>query len=148
MAQLKLRAPPRPVVLIVEDDAWMGTIAGELLEYEGFAVVTAADGRAGLAMAERLKPAVIVLDLGLPLVSGGELLRRLRARPKLRKTPVIVVSGHAGRLPDAILEQVAAALRKPIDVTELIERVHEAVGQQPVLASGKADGKADGWTRP
>ena len=59
----------KPLVLIVEDDPWICGISSELLEDEGFAVASAPDGEAGLNRAVRLRPAAILLDLGLPHMS-------------------------------------------------------------------------------
>jgi len=84
----------QPLVLIVEDDPWIRDISGELLEDEGFAIASAPDGRAGLAIAERLRPTVILLDLGLPLLSGSEFLAHLRQSHSLATTPVILVTGQ------------------------------------------------------
>jgi CheY-like chemotaxis protein len=114
----------RPLVLIVEDDPWIRSISHELLEDEGFAIATAADGKAGLSMAEQLGPAVILLDLGLPHMSGNELLECLRRRPSLRRTPVIVVSTQEPS--ESVAARANGFLRKPVDLTELMHRVRQA----------------------
>jgi len=124
--------PERPLILIVEDDVWIRFIAGALLEEEGFAIARAADGQAGLEMAERLHPAVILLDLGLPRVSGREFLRRLRSHTGLDRTPVIVVSGQTEPLSDSIVTLADHVLRKPVDVTELIDLAHQASRRERV----------------
>jgi CheY-like chemotaxis protein len=126
------RQPDKPLILIIEDDVWIRGIAGALLEDEGFAIASAADGQAGLAMAQRLKPAVILLDLGLPRLSGGEFLTRMRTRPDLQGIPVVVVSGQAEPVPDSVAAQADSVLRKPVDMTELIEHVQHALGSSPV----------------
>jgi CheY-like chemotaxis protein len=133
------REPEKPLILIVEDDIWIRSIAGALLEDEGFATATAADGQAGLSMAERLHPAVILLDLGLPRVSGSEFLRRIRSRAGLQRTPVIVVSGQTETLSDKLATLADGVLRKPVDMAELIEHVCQALGRKRVglgVASG------------
>jgi CheY-like chemotaxis protein len=116
----------KPLVLIVEDDPWIRGISSELLEDEGFAIASAADGQTGLTMAERLRPAAILLDLGLPRMAGAQFLKHLRARASLRGTPVIVVSG----LPLAFSQDASTLadgfLRKPFDLTQLLHEVHAA----------------------
>src|SRR5947209_3011511 len=119
------REPEKPLILIVEDDVWIRHIAGALLEDEGFATARAADGQAGLGMAERLHPALILLDPRLPKASGSEFLTRLRSQTGLQGTPVIV-------------------LRNPVDVAELIEQVHEASGREH---AGRAL-RPDRWLSP
>jgi two-component system response regulator QseB len=113
----------RPLVLIVEDDPWIRDISSELFADEGFAVLSAADGEAGLHIAERIRPAVILLDLGLPHMSGSEFLNCLRSRASLRQIPVIVVSGQ----PEERLRSATALadgfLRKPVDLSQLMHQV-------------------------
>lgn len=116
----------KPLVLIVEDDPWIRELAGELLEDEGFAIATAADGHAGLAMAETLHPAVVLLDLGLPRMSGGEFLAHLRENASLCETPVIVVSGQSGALSADVSAQANQVLRKPFDLNALLEGLRKA----------------------
>ena len=115
-----------PLVLIVEDDPWIRGISSVLLEDEGFAIASAPDGEAGLNMAERLRPAAILLDLGLPRMSGAEFLRRLRSRDSLRRTPVIVVSGQSGPVSQGVTALADAFLRKPVDLAELMHHVGAA----------------------
>ena len=126
------REPEKPLILIVEDDVWIRHIAGALLEDEGFATARAADGQAGLGMAERLHPALILLDLGLPRVSGSEFLTRIRSVAGLQRTPVIVVSGQTEALSDKVAMLADGVMRKPVDMAELIEKVRQALGREPV----------------
>jgi CheY-like chemotaxis protein len=124
--------PEKPLILIIEDDSWTRSIASELLEAEGFSVARAADGQAGLDLAERLDPAAIVLDLGLPRMSGSEFLEHLRARQTSRRTAVIVVSGQSEPSSTRVTSLADHVLRKPVDVTELIELVERAVSARYV----------------
>ena len=84
------RTLARPLVLIVEDDPWIQAIASELLEDEGFATASATNGEIGLTMAEKLRPAVILLDLGLRAKTGTEFLRYMH-RQDFSRDP-----GHRG----------------------------------------------------
>ncbi len=123
---IERRHGTKPLVLIIEDDPWVRSISSELLEDEGFAVASAGDGQDGLNAAERLRPAAILLDLGLPNTSGGEVLRRLRARAPLRGTPVIIVSGQPAAFAQDAIALANGFLRKPFDLTELMQRVQAA----------------------
>ncbi|HLF40213.1 MAG TPA: response regulator, partial [Acidimicrobiia bacterium] len=79
-------------VLVVEDDAASRQMMRRTLEREGFAVVEAADGQAGLdAVAERV-PALILLDLLMPVMDGFEFVARLHERQEWRSIPVVVVT--------------------------------------------------------
>ena len=117
-------------MLIVEDDLWIQRIAADLLEDDGFEIATATDGEAGLHLAETIRPDVILLDLGLPRMSGATFLEYLRAHPSLGDTPVIVVSGQAEALAPRVGRLADGVLRKPFDVTELTARVHDATTPQ------------------
>ena len=61
-------------VLVVEDDPWIRSLMADLLAGEGYAVVQAADGKAGLNLAEQHDPDVILLDLAMPEKSGLDVL--------------------------------------------------------------------------
>jgi two-component system phosphate regulon response regulator PhoB len=123
---IERRHPTKPLVLIVEDDPWIRSISSELLEDEGFAVASAGDGQDGLNTAERLRPAAILLDLGLPNMAGREFLSRLRARASLCRTPVIIVSGQPAAFSQDEIALADGFLRKPFDLTELMQQVQAA----------------------
>jgi CheY-like chemotaxis protein len=104
----------RAPVLIVEDDDDLRRMMAEWLRGQGHPVVEARDGREGLAKLVAFKPAVVLLDLKMPRMSGRQ-FRRLQRRledSSLASIPVIVVSG----LPDAT-EQA-----KVLDATDIIEK--------------------------
>ena len=77
-------------VLMIEDEQALQQILGDLLTSEGFEIVQAYDGEAGLAMAKSEKPDLILLDLRLPKKDGFEVLKDLRADENLGNTPVVV----------------------------------------------------------
>ncbi len=80
-------------VLIVEDDAALGSFLGRGLELDGHQVSLVTDGEAALEFAERLRPEVMVLDLGLPRMDGLEVLTEMGRR--FRSTSVMVLTGRA-----------------------------------------------------
>src|SRR5438093_4150854 len=79
-------------MLIVEDDQIVGSIYRHKFQVEGFQVELALDGDAGLKAVEGFKPDVVILDLMLPKLNGGEVLKRLRAKPETKSLPVIVLT--------------------------------------------------------
>jgi CheY-like chemotaxis protein len=112
-------------VLIVEDHADSRELLAEFLEALGYEVDVAEHGLQAL---ERLRgaprPAVMVLDLMMPVMSGWELMRYVREDPALRSLPVVVVSGagDAHPLPEGIL----GAVNKPVDLDALHHFIREA----------------------
>src|SRR3954469_13827637 len=79
------------VVLVVDDDPEIRDVVRWLLEDEGWTVETASDGRDALEQAARMRPALIVLDMGLPIMGGEEVARRLH-QDYPDPPPIIVVS--------------------------------------------------------
>jgi CheY-like chemotaxis protein len=79
-------------VLLVDDNPVVIAVYRSGLSMAGFTVDTANDGEAALATAAATIPDVIVLDLMLPIIDGFEVLRRVRADPRLMHVPVIVFS--------------------------------------------------------
>lgn len=79
-------------VLLVDDNPVVMAVYRSGLSMAGFTVDAAADGEAALAQAAATIPDVIVLDLMLPKIDGLEVLRRVRADPRLKDVPVIVFS--------------------------------------------------------
>lgn len=95
-----------------------------MLELEGFRVATALDASAGLVLAEEMRPQAIILDMRMPIISGIQFLRQVRARPHLVNVPVAIVTGDYF-LSDAIQEELkvlGAALRfKPLWLEDLVK---------------------------
>jgi CheY-like chemotaxis protein len=78
------------VVLVIDDDPSTRDLLTRFLAREGFTVRVAADGRSGLALAELLKPRVILLDVTMPRMDGWEVLRSLKSDPRLAAIPVVM----------------------------------------------------------
>ena len=79
-------------VLIIDDDRIIASIYRTKLRQEGFAAEVAADGEQALALASRIKPTAILLDLMLPKMSGIDVLKAIRADTAFAETPVVVLS--------------------------------------------------------
>ncbi len=110
----------RPRVLIIDDDPDQRQILSVALEADQ-EVLTAADGLDGYSMACADRPSVIVLDVMMPLVDGWTVLRKLRANPRTKDTPIVIATALDA---EAVTEEasrlrVSAVLRKPIDLQVL-----------------------------
>ena len=124
-------------ILLVEDDQLLGSSTRQGLEQEGFLVDWLTDGRSAAIATSTQRYDVIVLDLGLPGVSGDELLRRWRARRE--RTPVVVLTAR-GDVADRVSMLESGAddyLIKPFDLLELCARLR-AVTRRATGESGAA----------
>ena len=95
MALTGKKTPARhhvPVILVIEDELSVASALREMLEERGYVVEIANDGIEGIRKAMSLKPAAIVLDLGLPRQNGLQVLEKLRASKSAFSIPVIVLS--------------------------------------------------------
>ncbi len=117
-----------PRVLIVDDDSSTADSFSRTLRLEGYEVWAGLSAEEGLALAQTHQPHAIVLDLRMPLTSGLQLLRALRAIPGLATTPVAIVTGDYG-LDDEMRDEISALgaeLRfKPIWIEELVTLARE-----------------------
>ncbi len=108
------------VVLVIEDDADTNEMIVDLLAAEGYTCLAALDGEEGLRLMQKHEPALVVLDLQLPGMSGAELLVRKMATGALAEIPVVVMTGLS-TVPK--LDNVVATLRKPFTIDEIVDLV-------------------------
>jgi len=106
-------------VLVVEDDRDIRACVAEVLSAEGFRVLEAQNGRDGLTLLESERPAVVVLDLMMPVMSGWEFRLEQKCRPEVAGIPVIVMTAYSSTV------DADRFLSKPFDVDELVEAVHQ-----------------------
>jgi adenylate cyclase len=118
-----MRTPPR--ILIVDDNPANVKILQTRLAAEGYEIITATDGEAGLAAAREQTPDLILLDVMMPKLDGFEVCRRLRAHPDFPFTPIILVTALADSK-DVVAGLTAGGdeyLTKPVDHAALAARV-------------------------
>jgi two-component system cell cycle response regulator DivK len=86
---------PNPLILVVEDFDDAREMYRDYLEFAGFRVETARDGREAIEKARALQPDLILMDLSLPGIDGWEATRLLKAAPETRQIIIIALSAHA-----------------------------------------------------
>ena len=114
-------------VLVVEDHADVREMLTVLLETEGFSVRTAANGAEALRQLHEARPALILLDLMMPVMSGDQFRERQLADPALRDVPVICMTAAHDGLARAERLRADAFFPKPVDFESLIGAVREHV---------------------
>lgn len=114
---------PLPV-LVVDDDPDIRDGVADVLSLSGYSVITAENGRAALdLLAMRPLPALILLDLMMPVMDGWAFLAEVRASERLAPIPVVILSAmERSRVP-----QSAGYLRKPFDLDDLLSIVERHV---------------------
>src|ERR1700675_3094043 len=110
-------------VLVIDDDPSLRDTIGLLLEKEGFRPVLAEDGKTGFKQALTLKPALILVDLRMPGMSGIEVCKQMRAAGM--KTPLIVLSAIGDEMDKVLLLEIGADdyVVKPFGTRELLARI-------------------------
>jgi two-component system, OmpR family, alkaline phosphatase synthesis response regulator PhoP len=118
-------AEARRKVLIVEDEKDIRDLVRYNLEEEGFAVVEASDGEVGLNLATRERPALIILDLMLPGLSGLEVCKHLRSREETMQVPILILTARASEVDKVLGLEIGADdyVTKPFSPRELVARV-------------------------
>jgi len=123
-------AAPQPTrVLVVEDNVDGRETLLALLEMLGHEVAGAADGQQALDQARSFRPDIVLLDLGLPVIDGLEVARRLRADPSFQDTYIVALTGWGADSDQARTSQAGfnAHLTKPVEMTLLEQVLADAV---------------------
>ncbi|HEY4518290.1 MAG TPA: response regulator [Candidatus Paceibacterota bacterium] len=122
----------RKSILIIEDDRFLREIAGQKLEAEGFAVMSATNGKEALEiLATKARPNIIVLDLILPGMSGYEILEKVKQDVNLKDIPVLILS-NLGQEEDIDKAKKLGAtdylVKAHFSFAEIIKKIREIVG--------------------
>jgi len=119
-------------ILLVEDNEMNRDMLARRLTRAGYEVVVALDGKEGLTKAETETPALILMDMSLPVVDGWEASRQLKAAPTTQKIPIIALTAHAmsGDREKALAAGCDDFDTKPIELPRLLGKI-EALLKRP-----------------
>lgn len=117
-------------VLIIEDNPDNMLLISDILEAEGFELITADTGIQGYEMALSGMPDFVILDIQLPDIDGYEVLDRLRANDVTKKIPVIAMTSYAmaGDRERLLKAGCNGYVEKPIDPGNVMDKIKEALG--------------------
>ncbi len=115
-------------ILIVDDEFMIANILEYAFEDEGYMVVKAANGRKGLEVLERERPALVITDFMMPVMNGLEMARKIRQHPLYKDLPILLMSGAQGSVGRATPDVFAAVFDKPFKMADVIAKVHELIG--------------------
>ena len=118
-------------VLLVEDNEMNRDMLSRRLIRQGYEVVVAVDGEQGVEAALRERPAIVLMDMSLPVLDGWEATRRLKADEATRAIPVIALTAHAmaGDRQQALDAGCDDYDTKPIELPRLLEKMRRLLGE-------------------
>lgn len=129
-------------IVVIEDDRQIRTVVEAYLTQAGYRVLSAADGLTGLALAQREKPVLLILDLMLPGLDGLEIARRLRASsdPALSGVYLILLTARVEETDRVVGLELGADdyVTKPFSPRELVARVRAALRRLESHSTGSA----------
>jgi CheY-like chemotaxis protein len=114
-------------ILVIEDNLQNLYLVRFLLEARGFSVLAATDGREGIALASRLRPDCILVDIQLPRLDGYGVTAALRADPSLKAVPIIAVTSYpvVGDREKALASGATDLIEKPIDPVTFVDQIRK-----------------------
>jgi two-component system, chemotaxis family, CheB/CheR fusion protein len=120
-SRARLPWPDGKRVAVIEDNADGRHMLQLLLEHAGYEVSTAHDGPSGLALIDRVDPDILIVDIGLPVMDGLELARRVRQSPRHANVYMIALTGYGQQADRAAALDAGfdAHVVKPLDLEEL-----------------------------
>lgn len=120
-----------PVALLVDDDETIGMLLSFIVKREGFSLKWVKDGGAALDfVAQEPPPALVLLDVMLPVASGHEILAALRARSEWARVPVLMLTGKTeeSEMARAMNAGANGFVVKPFNPQELVSTIRGVVG--------------------
>jgi DNA-binding response OmpR family regulator len=120
-------------ILTVDDSTTIRKIVKRALDSFNCEILEAQNGVEGLAMANKEKPDLILLDITMPVMTGVEMLERLKAQQELKEIPVIMLTAESGK--ESVTRAVRMGIKdyivKPFKGPELVERIQKHIRLTP-----------------
>ncbi|MFA9476885.1 response regulator [Phycisphaerales bacterium AB-hyl4] len=125
-------ADDRSLILVVDDESHIVHVVSLKLQNAGYRVITAEDGEEALALALEQRPALVITDYQMPMLSGLELCQQLKRDPRTSDTPALMLTARGFSIGEDVLKQtnIALVLSKPFSPREVLARVKELLGKQ------------------
>ena len=122
-------------VLVVDDEIHIVHVVAIKLRNNGYEVMTAGDGAEAFKIACEEKPDIIVTDFQMPLMTGLELVEKLRGSEETREIPVILLTARSFAIEDRQKEelQISQCLSKPFSPKELLENIEDILYNKAVI---------------
>jgi CheY-like chemotaxis protein len=118
-------------VLIVDDEFGLADITADLLTEAGYDVALAINGKLGLASLAVRRADIVFTDLMMPVMDGPEMIRRMRADPRLTTIPTVLMTALPEAIPTGAGAMHDAVLVKPFSMAELLATLHRLLPPPP-----------------
>ncbi|WP_415718458.1 ATP-binding protein [Maridesulfovibrio sp.] len=118
-----------PLIMVADDDPALNEFLSQVLEEEGYRIITVTNGQEAVETAKTRMPQLITMDLKMPVMDGAQAITALRQDPSTRHIPVIVISALA----EGQQAGGDAALIKPIDEKRLVETIHGLLQEDLIM---------------
>lgn len=130
-------------ILVAEDNAVNRELLRELLEARGYTVSEACDGQEALQMIEEAPPELLLLDIGMPVLDGFAVIRRIRENPRLASLPVVAVTAYAmrGDQEKILNSGFDGYLSKPLNASSLSQELDRLLVKRGTLSSNSDQGQ-------
>ena len=117
-------------ILLVEDNELNRDMLSRRLQRKGYTVTVAVDGEEAVAKASADSPALILMDMNIPLIDGWEATKRIKAAEETRQIPVIALTAHAmaGDREKALEVGCDEYETKPVEFARLLEKIEQFLG--------------------
>jgi CheY-like chemotaxis protein len=124
-------------ILVAEDNAVNRELLRELLEARGYTVFEACDGQEALHMIEQAQPELLLLDIGMPVLDGFGVIRKIRENPLLAMLPVVAVTAYAmrGDREKILSSGFDGYLSKPLNPSSLAEELDRLLAKRKQSAN-------------
>ena len=120
-------------ILLVEDNEMNRDMLSRRLERRGYTVHLATDGQQGVEMAAADPPALILMDMSLPVLDGWEATRRIKADERTKRIPIIALTAHAMQGDEQKAKEAGCDDYdvKPVDLQRLLAKIEALLGGAP-----------------
>lgn len=120
-------------ILLVEDNEMNRDMLSRRLERKGYAIVMALDGQQAVDMAASEAPALILMDMSLPIIDGWEATRRVKANEATKHIPIIALTAHAMQGDEEKAREAGCDDydTKPVELPRLLEKMERLLGGAP-----------------
>lgn len=118
-------------ILLIDDSSVNNLLLQNILEDEGYQIVTAFSGKEGLEKVVAEKPNLVILDIMMPRMDGIEVLRQILANPETKNIPVIMLTAKVDAHDESLAIEIGAVdyMTKPVNIENTLQKIRNVLGK-------------------